>query len=85
MGDVLMVDGRGTVTWRHGDELPCTAAALCGDSICVAREDGRLEWLSQQGELLARHQLPAPATLLQATEQGVVAALLDGRLVGLKL
>jgi hypothetical protein len=83
-GDVLLVDGRGNVVWRHMDEMPCTAAALSGEAICVAREDGRLEWLTQ-GKLLARHQLPAPATRLQATAQGVVAALDDGRLMGLRL
>jgi hypothetical protein len=73
-GDVHLVNGQGEPVWRVADEVPCTAAVLSGETICVAREDGRVEWLSRQGELLARHQLPAAATLLQALPDGVVAA-----------
>lgn len=78
-GDVHLVDGRGGLVWRHADPVPCTALVADGCSgLCVAREDGRLEWLDAAGRLQARVGLTAPAVLLAATPAGVVAALADG-------
>jgi len=82
-GDVHLVDGSGRRVWRHGDETPCTA--LCGSStLCVAREDGRVEWLSLEGEVVAEARLTAPAGQLLAVGQDIVAATTDGRVVCLR-
>jgi len=93
-GDVHLVDGSGERVWRHADETPCTAVAAqfiaptgainrAATGLCVAREDGRLQWLSLEGEVMAEARLGAAATLLLADGDGVIAATADGRVAKL--
>ena len=83
-GNVHLVDGHGRQVWRHVDPSPCTALCASGEVLCVAHEDGRLQWLSLAGEAIAEGTLGAATAHLSAMGETVVAATNDGRLVCVK-
>jgi hypothetical protein len=84
-GEVHLVDGQGRPGWRYSDEVPCQAAVRQGELIVVAREDGRLEWLNQQGQLVARTRLGTKATRLQPLSDSLLIAASGTRLQALQI